>query len=1133
MNWFRFKSIRTKMTFWFFVIASIPLIIISFTSYSQRVNTIELQTFEKLSAIRDLKVEQVKAWVTERIGDTQTMSGDFEIRGLKYSLNKRSRSPEDKKKIEIATQLLKRNLKNFSDYEEIFIVGVESGTVEISTNRVSIGKNKSRDLYYTTPLQTGEVFIKDIYRSVTASRPQMTISIPVFSLEHESDIIGILVVRIDLSNSLYKLLLNRVGLGETGETLIVNKDILALNQLRWYDNAPLNLHISAIPAINASQGKTGVINSNDYRDIMVLAAYTFIPETGWGFVCKQDLYELNEPIRGMIRDYIITAVISFLILFLISLFVSGTISKPILEAKKVTSGIIAGDLSLRNVISSSDEIGSLASAINEMTETIESRINIQDEVGKINTLMVGLSYMKEFASGLLEHLMGTTKANIGTFYILNEVTSEYEHFVSVGASKKLFNPFNADEPEGEFGYPITYKQISYLRDIPEESIFKFPTIAGDIKPKEIITIPILIEDQVIALISLANIHRFDKISYDILKESWMNINSSYSSILVNQRTQILAENLSRTNQQLEAQAEELQEQTEEMQSQAEELHITTKELHEQNLELDMQKNEVEEANRLKSQFLSNMSHELRTPLNSIMALSHVLIQQAGEKLSEEENSYLEIVERNGKILLTLINDILDLSKIEAGKIDIKPAFISLRELLESDIENLSPLAEKKDLTINLLIPDDLPEVETDRDKYSQVLLNIIGNSIKFTEKGEVNIRASHDPLYVYIDIEDTGIGISEENLQIIFEEFRQVDGSSKRNYEGTGLGLAISSKLMKLLGGTISVKSEAGKGSIFTLALPIKWQGESMAGKGDSLLTYDDPDKTGNISGSVKDFREISGQRILIVEDNEIAILQVKKMLESEGYLVDVAVGGAQALEYMEHSIPDGIIMDLMMPGIDGFEVLEKIRSKKSTKNIPVLILTAKDLNKKDLAKLSSNNIHHLINKGDVDRDEFLSKIAIMLNINDKRADKTEKKVNKVKNVVTKGRSNMIISKTPGLPTILIIEDNPDNMVTINAILKNNYNTLEAYDGEEGLVLVNSQNPDLILLDISLPGMDGIEVLSSLKSSVETSGIPVIAITARVMQEDLELLSESGFNDFISKPVDPDEVLKKLKIWIK
>lgn len=269
--------------------------------------------------------------------------------------------------------------------------------------------------------------------------------------------------------------------------------------------------------------------------------------------------------------------------------------------------------------------------------------------------------------------------------------------------------------------------------------------------------------------------------------------------------------------------QKLEVQAEELMAQSEELQLSSETLSEQNIELEAKSKQVEEANRLKSEFLSNMSHELRTPLNSVMALSNVLITQTKDKLNDEEKSYLEIIERNGKRLLSLINDILDLSKIEAGKMNVSPEIISFGNLLQIIKENMQNIAEKKGITLTLNIAHKLPKIKTDESKLHQVLLNVVGNAIKFTEKGSVDIRAKNDQKYIYVEVQDTGIGISKEDISHVFDEFRQADGSSSRQFEGTGLGLAIANKLSNILGANIKVESELGIGSVFTVQIPIKW----------------------------------------------------------------------------------------------------------------------------------------------------------------------------------------------------------------------------------------------------------------------------------------------------------------------
>jgi CheY-like chemotaxis protein len=359
-----------------------------------------------------------------------------------------------------------------------------------------------------------------------------------------------------------------------------------------------------------------------------------------------------------------------------------------------------------------------------------------------------------------------------------------------------------------------------------------------------------------------------------------------------------------------------------------------------------------------------MSHELRTPLNSVMALSRALMRQAAEKLSEEEAGYLSIIERNGKKLLTLINDILDLSRIEAGKMDIVTKPFNVGLTIETILEMLTPLAVEKGIYLTAKISGPLPRIESDESRVHQILQNLIGNAVKFTEKGGVTVSARSYEAAIHIEIMDTGIGIPENCLSLIFEEFRQVDATTSRQFEGAGLGLAIACKATKMLGGELAVKSAPRKGATFSVTLPIRPPAR-FAESTPLVLTEAN--------------RAAAGNLILLIEDNEVAILQVKMILEGRGYRVAVAPGGREALEYVAHTVPDGIVLDLMMPGVDGFEVLEKIRGTEATAGIPVLILTAKDLTPEDLRRLSANNIQQLIQKGDVDREGLLSRVDRML----------------------------------------------------------------------------------------------------------------------------------------------------------
>ena len=1072
------------------------------------------------------------------------------------------------------------------------------------------------------------------------------------------------------------------------------------------------------------------------------------------------------------------------LMIIIVFFIMRSITKPLKALTDVMDRQREGDIDARSTYDSINEIGELAGAFNRMTDTIRADTKTKSSIAAIADAMLGNDELMAFCRALLRELLARTDSNMGAVYFLQEEKGLFEPYYAVGLLQDKARPFSAGANEGEFGAVLTQKTITRIVAIPDDTIFDFAAVAGKFKPKEIITIPIMQFEKVIAVISLASLKAYSEEAWTVINGSWKSLNIGIIGMLAFENIQEYSHKLDKQNEQLEEQAkdlknqagelldnnQELQVQQEELEAQAEELRKQTEELQGQNIELEQQRLGVEEANRLKSQFLSNMSHELRTPLNSVMALSRVLMMQAKTKLSDEEVNYLEIIERNGKNLLTLINDILDLSKIEAGRMDVSPKLFSIRLTLENIVESIAPIAGEKDIEINQGIPEDLPLIESDEIRVSQILQNLIGNAVKFTDAGSVTVSVTSYREKVFVRIADTGIGIAENYLPYIFDEFRQVDGTSSRRHEGTGLGLAIARKAARMLGGDIAVTSVPEKGSAFTLTLPVMWQGAApvyepivirqpsgVKSTRKTILVVDDepemaamisryllqegyntltatsgaealklaarerpfavtldiimPDMDGwevlqslkknpdtrdipviivsisegretgfalgaigyvtkpvsrrqliseiqkigkpetrsimivddneidrqeirriieeeglkpivagdgaaclelikihvpdvlvldlmmpepdgfavlekirsnpdtrslpvivvtakdlteedrnKLSGNVfsvlektaatsvslleeikrilSDLEHIPQQpgieksaappRILLVEDNDAAIIQVKAVLESAGYSIDVARGGQEAMNYVSHTIPDGIILDLMMPEVDGFAVLENIRGTKATAEIPILILTAKDLTPEDFKKLSANHIQQLVQKGDIDRDNLLYKVRSML----AGEDGKEERENRQASILPKAQQ-LDTGKEKKPATILVVEDNPDNMTTIKAVLQNRYQFLEATDGEEGLRMAAESKPDMIILDMALPKMDGYMVVRHLKDNGELRHIPVIALTARVMKGDREKILEAGCDDYIAKPIDPENFLKKIDEWLK
>jgi CheY-like chemotaxis protein/anti-sigma regulatory factor (Ser/Thr protein kinase) len=506
-----------------------------------------------------------------------------------------------------------------------------------------------------------------------------------------------------------------------------------------------------------------------------------------------------------------------------------------------------------------------------------------------------------------------------------------------------------------------------------------------------------------------------------------------------------------------------------------------------------------------------MSHELRTPLNSVIALSGVLNRRLAGKVPDEEHSYLDVIERNGKQLLLLINDILDLSRIESGYEEVEIRKFNINELIHSVVEMIQPQANQKGIDLRYKTNGDLPDFNCDYEKCHHILQNLVANAVKFTEEGGVDISAETKSGFLHIAVSDTGIGIGKVHLPHIFDEFRQADGSNSRKYGGTGLGLAIAKRYAHLLNGNVTVESTLGIGSVFTLILPLK-----SASAGES---YKELSRTSTPKTELKyTTTEAKNKTILLVEDVEAIIIQMKDMLATQGYNIMVARNGNEALEQIALKIPDAMILDLMMPEVDGFEVLKRIREREATDHLPVIILTAKYVTKEELAFLKNNGILQLIQKGDINKDQLLQAVAGMM-----FPQKKEPHV---------PVDNLLHLPVSGTPVVLVVEDNPDNMLTIKALLDGKCSIVEAEDGLNVIELALVHQPNLILMDIALPGMNGIELLAELRKEKALQHIQVIAVSASAMKGDREDFIAYGFDDYISKPIDHVLFEKTIKEYL-
>ncbi len=800
----------------------------------------------------------------------------------------------------------------------------------------------------------------------------------------------------------------------------------------------------------------------------------------------------------LIRQMLIAVTLLFLFLLLGIYFIyHHAIRTPLKQLTRATHQFSEGNYNARVSYSSQNEMGLLADAFNRMVSAIQLQMEREEKAFRFNATLFKRENLGNFTQNLLAELMEMTQSQMAAVYLLNREKSEFILFRSIGLSSKTKLRFSAKRKEGELGIPLSKGKISYLDKLPADTPFIFRTTAGELIPKEMVTIPIMEKNHPVAMISMATVHTYPETVRLVLQDIYPSLNARFNGVLLFKR--------------IKEQAEQLEKQNTELAIQGKELAAQSVELSRQNTELKMQKNQLDEANRLKSTFLSNMSHELRTPLNSVIALSSVLKKKLKNVIPEEEYSYIDVIERNGKQLLELINDVLDISRIESGRVEIETSEIDINGLIREMVTLIEPQAVEKKISLIAKTREELPRLTSDRNKIRHILQNLIGNAVKFTEKGEVEVSAQTEGDYLKIRVKDTGIGIPEDQLPFIFDEFRQVDSSTSRKYGGTGLGLSIAKKYAHMLGGTIEVQSQPGKGSVFTLLLPLK-PVESLTG----VVKQQEIPVRSPVSVRVSDQRktsakiETTSKTVLIVEDSEPAVIQLSDILSEAGFGVQVASNGTEALEKIAQNVPDAMILDLMMPGIDGYQVLEAIRANAETAQLPVLILTAKHLESRDLKILEKNHVFQFLQKGDINRDKLLHIIRQMV-FPEEETPKTSKAKTTFKPV----------KKTSGKkPLILIVEDNVDNLFTIKSLLGNTYRTLEAYDGQDGVVKAKTYHPDLIFMDIAMPVMNGFRAFDAIRKEESLKHVPIIAVTASALTADREEILHYGFDGYVPKPID-------------
>ncbi|ADU30452.1 ATP-binding protein [Evansella cellulosilytica] len=710
--------------------------------------------------------------------------------------------------------------------------------------------------------------------------------------------------------------------------------------------------------------------------------------------------------------------ISIIIVSSISVSVIKSVNKSIHKVRSVMTAVSTNSKEKlpRIQVKNNDEIADIANAYNDMAASLEQstenekKLNqsliednwIKTSYAQLAEDLQGYHEVHKFGETFLRHLAPLVKATYGVFYLIEDGKYLYKQ-AAYATDNTDIGKERIAIGQGLAGQCAADKTVMVVDPVPDGYATTESGI-GQASTRALVILPIVFEKRVIGVLELAKFESFTQLQMNLLEQVCNSLGTSIQQILDHIKISDLLTESQTTTEELQTQSEELQQQQEELRMINEKLHEQYKESDQKTKELEKIKEDLEEKNksiqlssRYKSEFLANMSHELRTPLNSILILSQMLSENANGNLSKKQIEHAETIYSSGKDLLDLINDILDLSKIESGKVEVYPEELFIEDMRAFVERQFHPIAEQKGLQFNCYIHQETPSIlYTDDQRLKQILKNLLSNAFKFTAQGTVRFEVH--PSYsestkVVFSIIDTGIGIPPEKQESVFEAFHQGDGTTTREYGGTGLGLSISRELANLLGGRIEVVSEDGKGSTFSLYLPdydkmsdadFVIAESEVASTNEDIVTITNPEiveKVPSIVGEEnveKTKAVLENKVVLIVDDDMRNVFALTAALESQNMEVVFAENGSDAIEMLEgNKTIDIVLMDIMMPVMDGYEAMKAIRTYEQFKELPIIALTAKAM-KNDREKCIQAGASDYISKP-VDMEQLLSLMKVWL----------------------------------------------------------------------------------------------------------------------------------------------------------
>ena len=954
---------------------------------------------------------------------------------------------------------------------------------------------------------------------------------------------------------------------------------------------------------------------------------------------------------------------------------------------EVATAVTQGDLTRSIQVEARGEVSDLKDNINAMIGNLRgttARNTEQDwlktNLAKFSRMMQGQRDLVPVGEMLLSELAPLVNAQHGIVYVVEsgEGAIHFRQLATYADPEVGAEPRRYALGEGIVGQAAADRQRLLLEDIPEELIHVRGGLVSA-RPRNVIALPVLYEGEVKAVVELASTHQFTASHLAFLEQLTGSIGVVLNTIEATMRTEGLLKQSQQLAGELQTQQTELQQTNAELANKARLLAEQNAEVERKNQEIELARRALEEkaaelalTSRYKSEFLANMSHELRTPLNSILILGQQLAENADHNLTARQVEFSKTIHSAGTDLLNLISDILDLSKIESGTVTVEVEDVSFAHLRETLERNFRHEADARKLAFTADFDQHLGRtMTTDSKRLMQVLKNLLSNALKFTEHGGVRLRVgaatggwtidhpslSQAPTVVEFSVSDTGIGIPPEKQRIIFEAFQQADAGTARRYGGTGLGLAISRELAHLLGGEIRLTSVPGKGSTFTLYLPLTYIGSaqsksalpsSAGGSTDAsfqstiilpaaraeeladdrealdpedtvlLVIEDDPhyakvllnlarDKGFKVivakSGTealrlarehkptaisldvflpdmlgwtvlselkrdpstrhipvqvltveeerqyglergafsfmnkplttdgleealerIKHFARPRIRQLLVVEDDPAEQLSICELLRSGDIEITAAGSGREALTLMRERGFDCVVLDLKLPDISGFELLEAVQQDAQLRDTPIVVFTGRELSDEEAAELRKR-AKSIVLKGVRSPERLLDETALFLHrvMSDLPPAKQQM-------IETLHRSDEPLRGKK----VLVVDDDIRNIFALNSLLeRHSMQVISANNGQEAIKLVDdTEDLSLVLMDIMMPEMDGYETMRRIRATPKFRTLPIIALTAKAMKGDREKCLEAGASDYVAKPVNTDQLLSLVRMWL-